>query len=494
MAFLVGSAPAIERLAIPASCLLMAFLGYGSQLLFATSPELEPGALTPGESRVFNGLLLCLWWTYYKACSVDPGRYVFPKSKSSSSPPDAQEEQEERAAAATTGGRWCRKCAAPKPPRAHHCKTCRRCVPRMDHHCPWTANCVSLQTFPHFLRFLLYANLSLWYLLSLLGARFLRLWAARHLPAYLGPTLGQLVWVTVFAGVGGVAALALGILLAVTVKGWAFNTTMIEGWEVERHEAQLARRPADEAAFLDPAAPRPDPVEFPYDVGIPANLAAAMGSPNPLVWLLPFAPGPEVNHDGSRRGAGWEYEENDLNDRPGLWPPPDPDRARSAALWARRRAELAARNAHDHQQQYPGPPGTRAAEDEKAAFRRRQERWGRTRQRLLGELEEVADFDDHDDDDDESERGGAEEEGYAAAASAAAMHHARPRYGVATEGRWTNAEGEQLGDFGVDEEAEADDGLAPASAAAAAAMEDEDVPLAELIRRRKVRTKDGEDT
>ena len=33
------------------------------------------------------------------------------------------------------GARFCGKCRAHKPPRAHHCRTCRRCVTRMDHHC-----------------------------------------------------------------------------------------------------------------------------------------------------------------------------------------------------------------------------------------------------------------------------------------------------------------------------------------------------------------------
>lgn len=36
--------------------------------------------------------------------------------------------------------RWCRKCWAPKPERAHHCSFCKRCVLKMDHHCPWLAN------------------------------------------------------------------------------------------------------------------------------------------------------------------------------------------------------------------------------------------------------------------------------------------------------------------------------------------------------------------
>ena len=28
-------------------------------------------------------------------------------------------------------GKWCKKCAAPKPERAHHCGTCGRCVLKM---------------------------------------------------------------------------------------------------------------------------------------------------------------------------------------------------------------------------------------------------------------------------------------------------------------------------------------------------------------------------
>jgi palmitoyltransferase len=54
-------------------------------------------------------------------------------------------------------GRFCRKCWAPKPERAHHCSICSRCVLKMgsfvhcaryhemlthitDHHCVWLAS------------------------------------------------------------------------------------------------------------------------------------------------------------------------------------------------------------------------------------------------------------------------------------------------------------------------------------------------------------------
>lgn len=38
--------------------------------------------------------------------------------------------------------RYCRKCRAVKPDRAHHCSTCRRCVLKMDHHCVYINKCV----------------------------------------------------------------------------------------------------------------------------------------------------------------------------------------------------------------------------------------------------------------------------------------------------------------------------------------------------------------
>ncbi|KZS96069.1 zf-DHHC-domain-containing protein [Sistotremastrum niveocremeum HHB9708] len=51
--------------------------------------------------------------------------------------------------------RWCKKCWAPKPERAHHCTSCGRCVLRMDHHCPWLAHkCVGFRTYGAFLTFL----------------------------------------------------------------------------------------------------------------------------------------------------------------------------------------------------------------------------------------------------------------------------------------------------------------------------------------------------
>ncbi|EAA31509.3 hypothetical protein GE21DRAFT_7684 [Neurospora crassa] len=58
--------------------------------------------------------------------------------------------------------RFCKKCQARKPDRAHHCSTCRRCVLKMDHHCPWLATCVGLRNHKAFLLFLIYTSVFCW--------------------------------------------------------------------------------------------------------------------------------------------------------------------------------------------------------------------------------------------------------------------------------------------------------------------------------------------
>ncbi|KAI2469795.1 zf-DHHC-domain-containing protein [Annulohypoxylon bovei var. microspora] len=527
MAFLIGNVePSLQRLAVPAVCLLIAFESYVPQWLFANAPDLSPGPLTSTEKYVFNGLLLCLWYSYYKACTVNPGRYVFPpsikkKHKEKAIDSDAEDEAQQIGEGVGVGigrtqiRRWCKKCSAPKPPRSHHCRTCRRCIPKMDHHCPWTSNCVSLQTFPHFLRFLVFTNLSLWTLLSFLLRRFAGLYESRHLPSYLGPTLAQLAWLTILTFAAGLTSLALGILLITTLKGWLFNTTMIESWEVERHEAALERRYAsssgegswwaagERAPGGDADAPHLalDPVEFPYDLDLFANMAAAMGSRNPLLWFFPLAGGPTVgpypypspesvvssssSSSSSNARTGWEYEENGLNDREGQWPPADPDKIRNARVWRarQREADLAL-----EQSRRDGDDGAADPEAERAAFRRRQERdLRRRRRRILDDLEELPpDYaDEYDFVDEAHDRG----------------ELRRPAPGAAVvvdEGKsgWVNADGEHLGDYGVDSDAEFDE---PAVEQVSHRdlmhyTEDEDIPLAELIRRRKVRTNDGGDT
>ncbi|KAK4147804.1 DHHC palmitoyltransferase-domain-containing protein [Dichotomopilus funicola] len=468
--------PGLHLLYIPAVCALIAFQGYFSQYLFNTDPDLAPGPLTRRENYTFNILLACLWFTYYRACTVDPGRYVSsPTSSLSSSTadPDLRPTSTSHSRLdAREPTRWCKKCVAPKPLRAHHCRHCARCIPKMDHHCPWTGACVSMQTFPYFLRFLVYTNLSLWYLASLIWQRAAAIWADRHLPAYLGPSLGSLIGLAVLALANFGTSFALGILLYTTVKGWVFNSTMIEDWEMERHEALLGRmRDEDEGAGEfwgdDGTAMREmlARIEYPYDLGFFANMAQAMGTRNPLQWFLPiFGGGPVIDNTTPGKGVGWEWEENGFNDLPGLWPPPDPEKTRQAKRggWPGSTAQ--------QQQQDQGVDAYQpyqTQEEIKAAFARRQEedlirrqqaqlRQAQQRSGIITELEEL-DGEDNDDDD----------EGYQ----------------VVGKPLWTNSDGDRLWDYGVDEDVEE---TIPARA------DDEDVPLAELMRRRKVLTREDE--
>jgi palmitoyltransferase len=354
------------------------------------------------------------------------------------------------------------------------------------------------------------------------------------------------VILTTLTGAACLTALALAILLATTVKGWLFNTTMIEGWEIERHEAVLERGGYEQEEWWGAdaeSAPRSmvDPVEFPYDVGFFSNMAQAMGTSNPLLWFLPLASGPRVarlssntfsspedlatklsSGGASNLGMGWHYEENGLNDREGMWPPLDPDKVRNARLWRQRRRE---ENEYRQQQRQglrnPALPDMNLSpEEEKEAFRRRQERdlqrWrGRTtRAQILDELEEVHETHQSDGegegdydfvDEAYSRNPGTttttSSRGYADSAGGPPR---RPGQNiVVNEGKsgWVNAEGEHLGDYGVDEDAEFDDDYVydgpgdhvDCHTPHILDHDDEEVPLAELIRRRKVHTKEWED-
>ncbi|KAI9171866.1 palmitoyltransferase pfa4 [Paramyrothecium foliicola] len=419
-----NDAPFIQKLAVPTVCLLISFLGYFSQFLFQKS-SLDPGPPTRSETYIFNILLLVLWYTYYKAVTVDPGRYVFPET------------------VIEAEGRWCGKCAAPKPARAHHCRFCGRCIPKMDHHCPWTGNCVSMTTFPHFLRFLIYANISLWMLAYLVAQRFHSLWEVRHMPAYLGPTLPALVSLAFLSPICFFTCVALGIMLVNTIRSWIFNCTMIEGWEIDRHEVIAERSGRD---FWDITGPdgkkiRFEKLEFPYDIGLFSNMAQAMGTSNVLMWLFPFAGNPKISKD--RKGTGWVWAENGFNREPGLWPPPDPDKMRRAG----REWPAAKRNLEAEIQDLNLTP-----EEQKAAFKERQERDLRKRQMLMAELEEVDSYEVMNDDE----------------------MHVYDNHGNAEGRDWTNTDGERLRDYGVDEEAEDIETLP-----------EDDIPLGELLRRRR---------
>jgi palmitoyltransferase len=293
----------------------------------------------------------------------------------------------------------------------------------MDHHCPWTTNCVSHTTFPHFLRFVLYAVLSMSLLTYHLFIRASTLFSNRNLPAYLGPPTWAMAHLLVLIIVNSITLFALSILLVRATYSLAINTTMIESWEIERHEALVdrARKTGGWVYGSGGQRVRVERQEFPFDIGIWKNLVQGMGTANVVAWFLPFGGGPGIESAASFEVNGFEDEEK-------VWPPPDPDKMPRV----QRKVD------EDVDIQGIG---------EVEAFKRRQtkdyERWG-TREDV-----EEGGSDDGDEYESEYEEGIDGEEG------------------------WTNAEGDRLRDFGVDEDAE----LLP----------DDEIPLGELLRRRKAR-------
>ncbi|QQK47601.1 Palmitoyltransferase pfa4 [Penicillium digitatum] len=425
---MLGEDFSITKLAVPGVSVLIAFLAYTSQYFFL---HFESAPLTRDETWKINIFALCIWICYYRTCFVDPGR--LPKAEERPKP----KEQEGEALASRQ--RWCRRCEAYKPPRAHHCKTCKRCIPKMDHHCPWTSNCVSHFTLPHFIRFLFYATIGMSYLETLLWHRASFVWKNSHLPSYLGPTLGQLIHLFILLVVNSLTAFGLFVLLLRSLWSIGSNTTTIETWEIERH-ATLVRRARVLGGYLEgPGGIRVHikKQEYPYDIGIWANIKQSMGgSANFLSWFWPLAATPD-------RRTGWEFETNDFEDPGVSWPPPDPDRIPIPAS-ARPPGNISM-------------PTYATIQDEIDAFNRRKEEDMKRFQKIPG-LQRRKPFHDRYKKG-ENARGDSDE--------------SEPDYGDDLEGEeaWRNAEGERLRDFGVDEEVEFYD--------------EEDIPLAVLIERRK---------
>jgi len=254
--------------------------------------------------------------------------------------------------------------------------------------------------------------------------RALYIWDNRNLPAYLGPPVWGMAHLLVLISVNSITLFALTVLFVGATHGLAINTSMIEHWEIERHEALIdrSRKLGGYIYANNGKRVRVQHQEYPYDVGIWKNLVQGMGTRNVLIWLLPFGGAPSV-----KTATDWEV--NGFEDVGMLWPPLDPEKLPRAA---RRIDESGLRD-------YDTP------EEEMEAFRRRQQ-------------------------DDFVRRGWGED-------GAHDSNGDPKRYGFEDEEltghewnfdeNWTNAEGDRLADFGVDEE------------------DDDDIPLGELLRRRK---------
>ncbi|RMZ66870.1 palmitoyltransferase pfa4 [Pyrenophora seminiperda CCB06] len=275
------------------------------------------------------------------------------------------------------------------------------------------------------------------------------------MPSYLGPTPFQLAHLFAILIINSITLFVLGVLLLRNIWCLAVNTTTIEGWEIERHRT-LVRRARQFGGYL--AAPdgvkvRIKKQEFPYDIGIWANIVAGMDSANPLNWFNPFASTPRLE-------KGLRFETNDFEDENKVWPPPDPDRN------YRKNAVPVNKDTFRYVE------SELSREDEIKAFKARQAQDEvRRRKTYVERVDDVMeDEDDGEGMQDEGEYGYGSEEVEEEEAS-------KNRFGDSEResvAAWRNSEGERLKDFGVDEDVEFYD-----------EQNDDDVPLSELLARKR---------
>jgi palmitoyltransferase len=134
--------------------------------------------------------------------------------------------------------RFCKKCQARKPDRAHHCSTCRRCVLKMDHHCPWLATCVGLRNQKAFLLFLIYTTLFSLFCFAASGAW---VWEELFVPntAYVESLLP--VNYIILCVISGIIGLVIGAFTGWHIYLAVRGQTTIECLEKTRYLSPLRR-------------------------------------------------------------------------------------------------------------------------------------------------------------------------------------------------------------------------------------------------------------
>lgn len=166
--------------------------------------------------------VVMIWISYYLAIMVAPG----------SPPPDFKVNRTLKPQ--EYWYKYCVKCKADKPERAHHCKRCGRCVLKMDHHCPWTAQCVGHDNFPHFLRFLVWVLATCAIGLKYTFQELRYYWRNRNLPSYYISQWQVALIIVVFI-LFVFLEFSIGILFIRTCITSLFsNVSMIEDWENDR--------------------------------------------------------------------------------------------------------------------------------------------------------------------------------------------------------------------------------------------------------------------
>ncbi|KAI1135179.1 palmitoyltransferase PFA3 [Hypoxylon sp. FL0543] len=191
-----------------------------------------------GTKTSIGGVLLYLMlnWCYTTAVFTNPGSTT--SSSGYSSLPTVAPPQATSFTVKSNGElRFCKKCQARKPDRAHHCSTCRRCVLKMDHHCPWLATCIGLRNHKAFLLFLIYTTIFCFYCFAVSGS-----WVYAELldQTQYGNSLLPVNFI-MLAVISGIIGLVVGAFTGWHVLLASRNQTTIECLEKTRYLSPLRK-------------------------------------------------------------------------------------------------------------------------------------------------------------------------------------------------------------------------------------------------------------
>lgn len=186
-------------------------------------------------------IAIVLWtllnWSYTTAVFTPPGSTTNDSGYSTLPTHEAPRTASTLTVKSNGEMRFCKKCQARKPDRAHHCSTCRRCVLKMDHHCPWLATCVGLRNHKAFLLFLIYVSIFSMWSCAISGSW---LWDEIVNDTVYVETLMPVNYV-VLAIIAGIISLVVGAFTLWHIMLAARGQTTIECLEKTRYLSPLRR-------------------------------------------------------------------------------------------------------------------------------------------------------------------------------------------------------------------------------------------------------------